>query len=81
MADVPELLRQICRDQLGLDAEQVRGITDASRFIEDMGMDSLDTVEMVMPVEEEWNLEIPDEEAEKCLTFGQAVAYIKSRIK
>lgn len=70
-----EKVKEIIVDQLGVDADEVT--TEAS-FIEDLGADSLDTVELVMALEEEFNMEIPDEEAEKIKTVGDAVEYIKS---
>lgn len=70
-----EKVKEIIVDQLGVDAEEVS--VEAS-FIEDLGADSLDTVELVMALEEEFNMEIPDEEAEKIKTVGDAIDYIKS---
>jgi acyl carrier protein len=72
-----ENLKQIVYDQIGFDGP----LTDSTRFIEDMGIDSLDEVQMIMAVEEEFNIEIPDEDAEKCKTFGEALAYVTERIK
>ena len=69
-------VKEIIVDQLGVDADQVK--PEAS-FIEDLGADSLDTVELVMALEEEFDLEIPDEEAEKIRTVGDAINYIKSK--
>jgi acyl carrier protein len=68
-------VKEIIVDQLGVDADEVT--TEAS-FIDDLGADSLDTVELVMALEEEFSMEIPDEEAEKIKTVGDAVEYIKS---
>jgi acyl carrier protein len=68
-------VKEIIVDQLGVNADEVT--TEAS-FIEDLGADSLDTVELVMALEEEFNMEIPDEEAEKIKTVGDAVEFIKS---
>ena len=68
-------VKEIIVDQLGVDADEVT--TEAS-FIDDLGADSLDTVELVMALEEEFNMEIPDEEAEKIKTVGDAIEYIKS---
>ena len=62
-------------DQLGVDAAEV---TPEASFIEDLGADSLDTVELVMALEEEFGIEIPDEEAEKIMTVKHAVEYIKA---
>ena len=71
---VAEKVRQVVSEVLSADTDQ---ITDASSFVDDLGADSLDVVELVMALEEEFEMEIPDEEAEKILTFGQAVAYIE----
>jgi len=74
MASVEEKVKEIIVEQLGVDPAQV--IPEAS-FVNDLGADSLDTVELVMALEEEFNLEIPDEEAEKISTVGQTIEYIK----
>jgi acyl carrier protein len=68
-------VKEIIVDQLGVNADEV---TVEASFIEDLGADSLDTVELVMALEEEFNMEIPDEEAEKIKTVGDAIEYIKS---
>ena len=70
-----EKVKKIIVDQLGVDAAE--GTSEAS-FIEDLGADSLDTVELVMALEEEFGIEIPDEEAEKIMTVKHAVEYIKA---
>jgi acyl carrier protein len=75
MADVEARVKEIIVEQLGVDPAEV--ITQAS-FVNDLGADSLDTVELVMAFEEEFGLEIPDEEAEKIQSVGQAVDYIKN---
>lgn len=67
-------VKRIIIDQLGVNEDQVT--LDAS-FIDDLGADSLDTVELVMAFEEEFGIEIPDEDAEKILTIGDAVNYIE----
>ena len=67
-------MRDIIVEQLGVNADQVT--TDA-KFIEDLGADSLDTVELVMAFEEEFGIEVPDEEAEKLMTVGNVVQYIE----
>ena len=73
---VEEKVKEIIVDQLGVDEKQV--IAEAS-FIDDLGADSLDTVELVMALEEEFDIEIPDEEAEKIATVKDATSYINSR--
>ncbi|MGI9336803.1 MAG: acyl carrier protein [Gammaproteobacteria bacterium] len=73
MSTVEERVKQIVVEQLGVKEEEVS--PDAS-FVDDLGADSLDTVELVMALEEEFNCEIPDEEAEKITTVAQAIAYI-----
>jgi acyl carrier protein len=73
MADVSDKVKEIIVEQLGVTPEQV---TPEASFIEDLGADSLDTVELVMALEEEFDIQIPDEEAEKITTVQQAVDYI-----
>ncbi|MCS5620925.1 MAG: acyl carrier protein [Nitrospinaceae bacterium] len=73
---VEEKVKEIIVDQLGVDEKQV--IAEAS-FIDDLGADSLDTVELVMALEEEFDIEIPDDEAEKIATVQDATNYINSR--
>jgi acyl carrier protein len=68
-------VKKIIVDQLGVDVAEV---TPEASFIEDLGADSLDTVELVMALEEEFGIEIPDEEAEKIVTVKDAVEYIKA---
>ena len=72
---IEQRVKDIIVEQLGVNADQV---TPESKFIEDLGADSLDTVELVMALEEEFETEIPDEEAEKISTVQAAVDYIKS---
>ena len=76
MADIEQKVKDIIVEQLGVNAEEVT--RDAS-FIDDLGADSLDTVELVMAFEEEFNAEIPDEEAEKLATVGDAMKYIDEK--
>jgi acyl carrier protein len=76
MAALEEKVKQIIVDQLGVDANEV---TPEANFIEDLGADSLDTVELVMAFEEEFDIEIPDEDAEKMMTVGQASEYLKKK--
>ena len=73
---VEEKVREIIVDQLGVDEKQV---TDEAAFIDDLGADSLDTVELVMALEEEFDVEIPDEEAEKISKVQDAIDYIKNK--
>ncbi|HZY30612.1 MAG: Acyl carrier protein [candidate division NC10 bacterium] len=75
VAGLEEKVKKIIVDQLGVDAAEV---TPEASFIEDLGADSLDTVELVMALEEEFGIEIPDEEAEKIMTVKHAVEYIKA---
>ncbi|MFH1414843.1 MAG: acyl carrier protein [Elusimicrobiota bacterium] len=74
MASIEERVKEIIVEQLGVEAGEV--VEEAS-FINDLGADSLDTVELVMALEEEFDQEIPDEEAEKLDTVGKAIDYIK----
>jgi len=69
-------VKDIIVDQLGVDANEV---VPEAHFIEDLGADSLDTVELVMAFEEEFDIEIPDEDAEKISTVGSAIAYLKGK--
>jgi acyl carrier protein len=71
---VEERVKEIIVEQLGVEAGQV---TDRAKFVEDLGADSLDTVELVMALEEEFSIEIPDEDAEKILAVADAIDYIK----
>jgi acyl carrier protein len=71
---VQERVIEIVAEQLGVDREKV---TPETSFVNDLGADSLDTVELVMELEEEFEINIPDEEAEKIQTVGQAIEYIK----
>ena len=73
MSSVRDRVIEIIVEQLGVDKEQV---VDDAKFVEDLGADSLDTVELVMALEEEFGAEIPDEEAETLTTVGEAIAYI-----
>jgi acyl carrier protein len=75
MSSVEERVKKIVVEQLGVKEEEVK--EDAS-FVDDLGADSLDTVELVMALEEEFETEIPDDEAEKITTVKQAIDYINS---
>ncbi len=75
---VEERVKGIISEVLGIDASE---ITRESRFIEDLGAESLDIVEMIAPMEEGFNIEISDEEAEKNVEVGQAIDYINEEIK
>ena len=78
MATTEERIIQIVCDNLGVNKEQV---TRNTSFQEDIGADSLDIVELVMELEEEFEITIPDEEAEKIKTVGQAIDYIEAKLK
>jgi len=73
---VDEKIKGIIAEQLGVKPEEV---TPQASFIDDLGADSLDTVELVMALEEEFGIEIPDEDAEKMTTVGDAVKYIEGK--
>ncbi len=75
MSSISEKVKQIIVDKLGVDAGEV---TDEASFTNDLGADSLDTVELIMEFEKEFNISIPDEEAEKITTVGQAVGFLES---
>ena len=72
---IEDRVKEIIVQQLGVDANEV---TETASFIDDLGADSLDTVELVMAFEEEFNVEIPDDAAEKIQTVGDAVSFIKA---
>lgn len=75
MADIEAKVKEIIMDQLNVDEEAI--VPEAS-FIDDLDADSLDTVELIMAFEEEFGMEIPDEEAEKIKSVGDAITYIKN---
>ena len=77
MASVQERVSEIISNQMGVAKDQVGPETS---FVDDLGADSLDTVELVMELEEEFDITIPDEDAEKIQTVGQAVKYIEEHI-
>ena len=76
MSTVQERVRQIVVEQLGVKEDEV---SPDSSFVDDLGADSLDTVELVMALEEEFNCEIPDDEAEKITTVQEAIDYINAQ--
>ena len=78
MSTVEQQVKAIVAEQLGVKLEQV---TNVASFVDDLGADSLDTVELVMALEEEFETEIPDEDAEKVTTVQQAIDYVSSRSK
>ena len=73
---VEDRIKEIIVEQLGVDASEV---TESASFIDDLGADSLDTVELVMAFEEEFGIEIPDEEAEKLQSVGDALKYMRTK--
>lgn len=75
MSDIAQRVKTIIVDKLSVDENEV---TEAAEFSKDLGADSLDTVELIMEFEKEFDLSIPDEEAEKITTVGDAIAYIES---
>ena len=76
--DIDERVKNIIVKQLGVKEEEIK---NESKFVEDLGADSLDTVELVMALEEEFDTEIPDEEAEKITSVQQAIDYINANLK
>jgi acyl carrier protein len=78
MSDIADRVKKIVVDNLGVDPDKV---TENASFIEDLGADSLDTVELVMAFEEEFNCEIPDDTAETILTVGDAIKFLEKNAK
>ena len=76
MSEVAEKVKSIIAEHLGID--DIEKITNDTKFIDDLGADSLDTVELVMAFEEAFDVEIPDEKAEKILTVGDAISHLES---
>ena len=76
--NVQERVKNIIVEQLGVEADQVK---PEAQFVNDLGADSLDTVELIMALEEEFDVEIPDEKAEKIKTVGEAIEYIQQNAK
>ena len=77
MADMSEKVKDIIEKELGVEREK---LTDEASFIEDLGADSLDIVELVMEFEKQFNIDIPDEDAEKLRTVGDAITYLNAKI-
>jgi acyl carrier protein len=77
MSDISEKVKNIIVDKLGVDIKEV---TPEASFTNDLGADSLDTVELIMEFEKEFKISIPDEDAEKIATVGDAIAYLKSHV-
>lgn len=78
MSNIQDRVEKIVVEQLGVPAERV---TPAASFVDDLGADSLDTVELVMALEEEFETEIPDEEAEKITTVQQAIDFVSAHLE
>ncbi len=78
MSDVANRVKEIIAEQLMVELEE---ITEDSTFVDDLGADSLDRVELIMEFEEEFGIEIPDEEAEGIQTVGEAIAYIERKLQ
>ena len=76
MDNIVERVKKIVAEQLGVNESEVK---NESSFVNDLGADSLDTVELVMALEEEFGIEIPDEEAEKMTSVGEAIRYVESK--
>nr|QUE29235.1 AcpP [Erythrotrichia welwitschii] len=76
--EINENVKRIVAEQLGVDISEV---TDQAHFTKDLGADSLDTVELVMAIEEEFSIDIPDEEAEKITTLDEVVTFIDKQLK
>ncbi len=77
MSEIEEKVKDIIVEELGVEREK---LTDSASFMEDLGADSLDTVELVMAFEKEFDIDIPDEEAEKLRTVGDAMKYLHEKI-
>ncbi len=77
MSDMIEKVKDIIVEELGVEREK---LTDSASFMEDLGADSLDTVELVMAFEKEFDIDIPDEEAEKLRTVGDALKYLQDKM-
>ena len=78
MENLENKVKEIIVDKLGIEESE---LTDSASFTNDLGADSLDTVELIMEFEKEFNISIPDEDAEKISTVGDAIAYLKNNVK
>ena len=78
MSSIEERVKKIVAEQLGVKEDEVK---NEASFVEDLGADSLDTVELIMEFEKEFNISIPDEQAETITTVGQAIAYLEEHAK
>lgn len=78
MSDIASKVKAIIVEKLGVDASEV---TPEASFTNDLGADSLDTVELIMELEKEFNVSIPDEQAENITTVGQAISYLEEQVK
>ena len=78
MSNIASKVKAIIVDKLGVDEKEV---TEGASFTNDLGADSLDTVELIMEFEKEFNIAIPDDQAEKIATVGDAISYIQSNVK
>jgi acyl carrier protein len=78
MENIENKVKEIIIDKLGIEESE---ITDSASFTNDLGADSLDTVELIMEFEKEFNVSIPDEDAEKIGTIGQAISYLKENVR
>ncbi len=76
--DMEQRIKEIIADQLGVEGDK---LNPSAKFVEDLGADSLDVVELIMAFEEEFGIEIPDEDAEKIRTVGDVIDYIKEKVK
>ena len=78
MSEIAEKVKKIIVDKLGVDESEV---TEEASFTNDLGADSLDTVELIMEFEKEFNISIPDDQAENIATVGQAISYLEENVK